>query len=280
VEVFMDGRGESRDGGGGQLLVVDIGNTTSMFGLYRGDELVGRWRLTTRESETQDEYWVILRGLFQADGLEMDRVSGVVVASVVPSLTHSLVQMVREKLGMEPLVVDHRVDCGLKVLYETPRAIGADRLTNAAGAFALFGGPTIVVDLGTATTWDVVTAAGEYLGGAIAPGVEISAGLLFQRAARLKVVDLGKPERVIGRTTDESIRSGLIHGAAGQIDRLCDLTVRERGERHKVVATGGLAGLISPYSKRIERVEPWLTLRGMLEIYRRSRKDESPRGGA
>jgi type III pantothenate kinase len=251
-----------------KLLMIDIGNTNILVGLYRDEKPVGRWRLTSRQPQTADEFWVTLHELFRSDELHISRISRTVLASVVPSLTRSMASMVRSRLDHEPLIVDYRVKTGLTIGYQNPAIVGADRLTNAAGAFALYGGPVIVVDLGTATTWDVITSSGEYLGGAIAPGIETSASNLFKRAAKLKVVELDNPGPVVGRNTEESVKAGIVFGAAGQIDRLCDLIDQERGVRHRVVATGGLAEVVAPHSNRIEKIEPWLTLRGMLEIHR------------
>jgi type III pantothenate kinase len=269
---MMNGKtGGGAKGGVEKLLMADIGNTNIVVGLYRDGEPAGRWRLTSRQPQTSDEFWVALNELFRADGLDISRISRAVVASVVPSLTRSMARMVRERLDQEPLIVDYRVKTGLIVSYHNPAVIGADRLTNAAGAYALYGGPTIVVDLGTATTWDVITSEAEYLGGAIAPGLETSASYLFEKAARLKVIELDNPGPAVGRTTEESMKAGIVYGAAGQIDRLCNMIDRERGEKHKVVATGGLAEVVAPHSERIEKVEPWLTLRGMYEIHRLNR---------
>ncbi len=254
------------------LLTIDVGNTNTVFGAHRGEELRAHWRLTTRREQTADEYGVLVRNLFANSGIDPAEIGGVALASVVPPLTSVLVALSRQYLGHDPLVVDPTVDTGMPVLYEPPGDVGADRIVNGVAALALFGGPVIVVDFGTATTFDVVTRAGEYLGGVIVPGVGISADALFQRAARLPRVEVRNPGRVVGRSTVGSMQSGLYFGYCGMVEALLARIRGELGERVRVVATGGLAETLARDIPSIEVVDPWLTLTGLRLIYERNRR--------
>jgi type III pantothenate kinase len=258
------------------LLAVDVGNTQSVIGLYgSGDEsheLVDHWRIATSADRTSDEHAMLLSQLLAASGHDWQRdIQGVAISSGVPSVTFELRRMCERYLGLEPVVLGVGVRTGMPVLYDNPTEVGADRIANAVGAFDLYGGPTVVVDFGTASTFDVISPAGEYLGGAIIPGIEISLDALFGRAAALRRVELVPPRSVIGKTTVEAIQSGVIFGYASMIDGMCDRIEEITGEA-TVIATGGLADLISPISQAIEHVEPWLTLHGLRLIWERNRR--------
>jgi type III pantothenate kinase len=253
------------------LLTLDVGNTNTVLGLHDGAELRGHWRLTTRREQTADEYGILVRNLFAAAGVDPRAIGGVALASVVPPLTSVLVTLSRQYLGQEPLVVEPGIRTGMPILYEPPGDVGADRIVNGVAAFAAYGGPVIVVDFGTATTFDVVTKKGEYLGGVICPGIGISADALFQRAARLPRVDVRNPGRVIGRSTVGSIQAGLYFGYASMIEGLIGRIRSELGEPTRVVATGGLAATLSAEIPSIEAVDPVLTLTGLRLIWDRNR---------
>ncbi len=261
------------------LLVIDVGNTDTVFGLYdpevtavetAGDGLTGHWRISTHAERTADEQVVMLEGFLGLAGYSWSHdVDGVSICSGVPRVTVNLRNMCDRYLDGDPVVLEPGVKTGISILYNDPKEVGPDRIANAAAAFDLFGGPTIMVDFGTATTCDVVSAAGEYLGGAIAPGIEISLDALFGRAAAVRQVALDRPTHVLGKSTMESIQSGTGFGYAAMVDGLCARIESELGEC-TVVATGGLAHLIAPISDRIEHIEPWLTLHGLRLIHEKN----------
>jgi type III pantothenate kinase len=256
------------------LLAVDVGNTNTVLGLWRGRQLSRHWRLTTRRDATADEIALSVRGLFAA-GPKPEELSPmrVIVANVVPSLQFSLRQALRQLLEREPLFVEPGIKTGMPILYEIPQEVGADRIVNAVAAFERVGGPCIIVDFGTATTFDVVTGKGEYAGGVIVPGISISAEALFEKAARLWRVEIKRPDRVVGKTTAGSIQSGLYFGYLSLVDGMIDRISAEVGGKPRVIATGGLAELFGGGSERIEDVDPLLTLTGLRLI------DERNRGG-
>jgi len=253
------------------LLAIDVGNTSTVIGLLDRHVLAHRWRIASDAARTADEFSILIRELAAQSGVEVDEVSDVVVCSVVPALTAAVVGMAEAVFGIDPIVVDSELDLGIAIDYADPREVGADRLANAVAVHAMVGGPAIVVDFGTATTFDVVEADGSYLGGAIAPGVMTSAENLFRRAALLYRVALEPPERVVGRSTEDSLRSGIVYGAAGQVDELVRRIVAEWGREPRVIATGGLAEKIALFSKTIDAVEPDLTLFGLSLIHERVR---------
>jgi type III pantothenate kinase len=273
--------GGARAGSGREgvpLLAVDVGNTNTVLGLWRGEELDRSWRLTTRRDATADEITLSIRGLFaagqpQAEAPHELAPMRVIVANVVPSLRFSLRQSLRQLFEREPLFVEPGVKTGMPILYDMPQEVGADRIVNAVAAFERLGGPCIVVDFGTATTFDVVTARGEYAGGVIVPGIAISAEALFEKAARLWRVEIKRPDRVVGKTTAGSIQSGLYFGYLSLVDGMIDRIASEIGEKPRVIATGGLAELFGGGSERIGEIDPLLTLRGLRLI------DERNRGG-
>lgn len=262
------------------LLAIDVGNTQTVLGLYElGDPasletaeggLVGHWRAATNGDATADELAVLIDGFLAVERWELLRhVSGVAVASGVPRITAALRELVAHYFDFEPVVIEPGVRSGIPIRYDDPREVGADRIANAVGAVALYGGPTIVVDFGTGTTFDVISSACEYLGGVISPGVEISLEALFERAAALRSVELTAPRNVIGTSTAESLQSGAIYGYAAQVDGLCRRIMAEIGEA-TVVGTGGLADLIAPHTACIQHVQPWLTLHGLRIVWHKN----------
>ncbi len=254
------------------LLAIDVGNTNTVIGLFQDGVLRARWRLASDSGRTADEYGILLRELCSQSGVEVRDVSGVVVASVVPTLTGSVESMSEGVFDVAPVIVGPDIDLGIVVDYDNPREVGPDRLANAVAALHIAEGAAVVVDFGTATTVDAVTGDGRYLGGAIAPGLITSAENLFRRAALLNRVALDPPERAIGRSTEQSLRSGIVFGAAGQVDEIVRRVADELGEAPRVIATGGLAERIALFSKRIEMVEPDLTLLGLSLVYERVKR--------
>lgn len=252
------------------LLGIDVGNTQTVIGVFLDGELKDHWRISTERERTADEIALTLGGFLAFVGHSLTQVNGMIISSVVPEMTSALARMARDILGLKPLVVDSETDTGMPVLYEDPKQVGADRLVNAVAAVSRYGAPCIVVDFGTATTWDAIDREGRYLGGTIAPGVEISADALFRQAARLARVELVAPSRAVGRNTIESIQSGIINGTAGQVDRLVELFKEELGQDSRVVATGGLAEAVVGRCRTIDVLDPLLTLDGLRIIFERN----------
>lgn len=253
------------------LLAIDAGNTNTVIGLYEGNELLQPWRVATNAERTSDELALLVTQFLNLQDIEFDEhIEGVVVSSGVPRVTANLREMTTRYAPQAHLVVlEPGTKTGMPILYDNPREVGADRIANAVGAYDLYGGPTIVVDFGTANTIEAISANGEYLGGAIFPGIEISLDALFARAAALRRVELVEPRNVIGKTTVESIQSGAIYGYVAQTDGLVRRFIDELGEA-TVIATGGLSGPIVRLSETIEHHEPWLTLVGLRIIYERN----------
>jgi len=246
------------------LLAIDVGNTQILLALYDGREFFEHWRLATNADRTSDEYAVLVRQFIG----DVD-VEGVAISSVVPRATSALRSMATRYFKLDPVVVEPGTKTGMPILIDNPREVGADRIVNAIGAYDLYGGPTIVVDFGTATTLDAVSPKGEYLGGAILPGIEIPMDALFQRADRLWRVELIEPRSVIGKSTTEALQSGAIYGFAGQVDSIVKRMEDELGES-TVLATGGLSSLIARFSTTIQHLDPWLTLHGLRIVYERN----------
>ena len=249
------------------LLCIDIGNTNITLGMYEGAALGPRWRLATENERMPDEFGLQVTGLLALAGKSPADVGGVAIASVVPPLTGRWIETCRVYLKCDPLVVDAGVRTGVKIRYEDPRAVGADRIVDAAAAFRLYGGPACIVDFGTATTFDAISSEGEYLGGAIAPGIGIAAQALFQRTAKLPRVDLLRPPAAIGRNTVNAIQSGLLFGYVGLVEGMVARFREELGREMKVIGTGGQADLIAHETRVIEILAPWLTLDGLRMIY-------------
>jgi type III pantothenate kinase len=254
------------------LLAVDLGNTNVVLGLYQGEQLAQTFRVATVRSRTADEYAVLLRQLLALRELPREGVTAAIIASVVPQLTDVMVSAVREAVGREPLIVGPGLDTGISVLYDAPQDVGADRIVDAVAAFARYRSGVIVVDFGTATTFNCVSPQAEYLGGVIVPGVKVSLEGLMQSAAKLRPVELTAPPAVLGRNTTHAIQSGAIHGYAAMVDGLVERLAAELGFPCRVIATGGLASLIGPHSQRIEELDPNLTLDGLRLIYERNRE--------
>ncbi len=249
------------------LMTIDIGNTNIALGVYQGDQLGPSWRVSTDHQRMPDEYGLQIDGLLKHGNLTPDDITGVCLASVVPRLTGVFLQTCNNYLAQDPLVVDAGVKTGVRILYETPRSVGADRIVDAAAVQQLYGGPACVVDFGTGTTFDAISAEGDYLGGAIAPGIGIAADALFQRAAKLPKVDLLTPPSVIGRNTPHAMQSGLIFGYVGLVEGMVARFREELGPEMKVIATGGLTDIIARETKVIDIVAPWLTLDGLRIIW-------------
>jgi type III pantothenate kinase len=252
------------------ILAIDIGNTQTVMGLFGEDRLGGHWRISTDATLTADEIRLKIGGLLASEDVAWTDISRVVIASVVPKLTESYDDVSRRATGRSPMIVGPGLKTGMRILYDQPGEVGADRIANAVAAFDRFGGPVVVVDFGTATTIDVVDAEGAYLGGAIAPGVETSAEALFSKAARLSKVDLEDPGTAIGRNTRASVQAGVLLGQAAMVDGLVRRVWSELGVETRVVGTGGLAERMSALCATITDVDPDLTLEGLMTIYRRN----------
>jgi type III pantothenate kinase len=275
------------------LLALDVGNTNTVLGLYKLDELAAppeegapaeapsrprvdpklaaHWRVTTHRTQTADEYGVLFVNLFNMGGLSVDRVKHIIISSVVPPVESTLRRVCEKYFHVPPLFVEPGIKTGMPVLVDNPTELGADRLVNAIGAFERYGGPCIVVDFGTATTFDVISAKGEYLGGAISPGLGISADALFARAARLGRVDVRRPAKVIGTNTVTHLQSGLYYGYIGLVDGIIERMAAELGTQPKIIATGGLARTISGDSRFIATIDDMLTLDGLRILFERNR---------
>jgi type III pantothenate kinase len=253
------------------LLAVDIGNTGISLGLFNGDELGPRWRLGSDSERTVDEYGILLVQLLERAGDKPVRIDHVAIASVVPALTSVFDRACRDYLGVDPLIVDAGTRTGIRVRYEDPKQVGSDRVVQAAAVVKRFKGPACIVDFGTATIFDAISADGEYLGGAIAPGIRISSDALFQRAAKLPRVEIQRPPSAIGRNTVQSLQSGLLYGYVGLVDGMVQRFRRELGQGMKTVGTGALIELIARETQSIDIIEPWLALEGLHIVHNLNR---------
>ncbi|MBI5042562.1 MAG: type III pantothenate kinase [Nitrospirae bacterium] len=254
------------------LLAVDIGNTNIVLGVYNGKKLSHHWRIDTDRHKTADEYRMLIKSLLDLDELGLKKIKSVIISCVVPPLLTVFEEISKNYLNVRPIIVNHKTKTGIKICYKNPSEVGADRIVNAVAAYHEFGGPVIIIDFGTATTFCVVSSKGEYLGGVIVPGITISAEALFEKAAKLPAVELIKPKSVIGKDTISSMQSGIIYGYAGMVDAIVERIKKETGYKNPmIVATGGLSGLIAPETKSIKKIMPLLTLDGLRLIYERNR---------
>jgi type III pantothenate kinase len=253
------------------LLVIDVGNTNTVLGIYDGRRLVADWRVWTERDRTSDEYGILVRNLFASRSLALQEVEAIAISCVVPPMMNMLLELCEKHFRCKPLLVEYGVDTGMPIRVDNPLEVGADRIVNAVAAYHKHRRSLIVVDFGTATTFDYVSSRGEYMGGAIAPGLGISSEALFQRASKLPRVELIRPKTVIGKNTVQSMQAGIIIGYAGLIDEIVRRMKEESGGHPKVIATGGLAALMATEAKSIEEVDEFLTLEGLRLIYERNR---------
>lgn len=253
------------------LLVIDVGNTNIVLGVYKDTELLDHWRISTDRQRTTDEYGVLIRELFYLNDLRADDINAIIISSVVPPVVPTLERMCQRYFGLSPLLIGPGVKTGMDIRYDNPREVGADRIVNAVAAYEKYGGSVIIVDFGTATTFCAVDAKGVYLGGSICPGIGISTEALVQRTAKLPRIELKRTDSVICRNTIESMQAGVFYGFVGQVEGIVSRMRRELDMSARVVATGGLAVVIAPATKAIDVVEPMLTLEGLRIIYERNR---------
>lgn len=253
------------------LLAVDVGNTHTVIAIFQNDKRTGTWRLRTFEDATADEYWLTLKNISREETLDVTRIDGAIISCVVPPLLGALDELCKRHLNVTPLLVGPGIKSGMSIRYDNPKEVGADRIVNAVAAYEKYRCELIAVDFGTATTFDYINAAGEYEGGSIAPGVKIAAEALFHQASKLFRVELTAPSRVIGKDTASAIQSGIVYGYAALVDGLLARMFDELGSRPKVVATGGLARVISTHTKLVDEIEDDLTMEGLYILYKRNR---------
>jgi type III pantothenate kinase len=254
------------------LLVIDVGNTNTVLGIYEGPRLVDNWRIWTERDRTSDEYGILMRNLLSSRSIPLDKIEAVSISCVVPPMLNMLLELCEKYFHIRPLVIEVGIQLGMPILTDTPAEVGADRIVNAVAAYQKYGRSLIVVDFGTATTFDYISPQGEYMGGAIAPGLGIASEALFIRASKLPRVELKRPQRVVGKNTVQSMQAGIVFGYVGLTDEIVSRMKEEVGTHPKVIATGGLAPLIALESKTIEEVDEFLTLEGLRLLYELNRK--------
>ncbi|KGA96324.1 pantothenate kinase [Alkalihalobacillus alcalophilus ATCC 27647 = CGMCC 1.3604] len=254
------------------ILVMDIGNSNIGLGVYRQDKLVFNWRMATNRQKTEDEYAVTLKSLFNEAEMTFRDVEGIIIASVVPPIMYTMQQMCKKYFALEPLIIGPGIKTGLNIKYDNPKEVGADRIVNAVAAIEKYGSPLIIVDFGTATTYCFINEHNQYIGGAIAPGISISTEALFSKAAKLPRIEISKPPHILGKNTVHAMQSGIFYGYVGQVDGIVNRIKAESESVPKVIATGGLAELISEQSESIDIVDKYLTLSGLHKIYKKNTK--------
>lgn len=257
------------------LLVIDVGNTNIVLGIFKGKKLVYDWRISTDREKTADEYGLMLMQIMDSQNIKIDNINDIIISSVVPNIMDIFPEICEKYFNIKPIIIGPGVKTGMNILYDNPKEVGADRIVNGVAAFEKYGGPLIAVDLGTAITFDVINQKGDYLGGAICPGVKISADALFQRASKLPKVEILKPEKIIGKNTVNSMQAGLFYGYVGMIDYIIENTIKEMNfsvEDVKVIATGGYSRLFLNESKYIQKIDQMLTLDGLRIIYERNKE--------
>lgn len=252
------------------IFVFDVGNTNTVLGVYEGEELLHHWRVETDRNKTEDEYGIVIKSLFDHVNLSFSDISGIIISSVVPPIMFSLERMCQKYFHIKPLIVGPGIKTGLNIKYENPREVGADRIVNAVAAIHEYGSPLIIVDFGTATTYCYINEDKQYLGGAIAPGISISTEALYNRASKLPKIEIVRPNGVIGKNTISAMQSGILFGYVGQVEGIVNRMKLESKKTPKVIATGGLAGLIAKESNVIDVNDPFLTLKGLQLIYKRN----------
>ena len=252
------------------LLAIDIGNSNNVIGLFSNEKLLTHWRIRTEWNRTTDEYWVLIKEFIQLNNVDTETIDEIIIACVVPPLIPVLKEMSNKYFSCNPIIVGPGIKTGMSILYKNPAEVGADRIVNSVAAYEKYRGPLVIVDFGTATTFDVVSQKGEYLGGAISPGVQLSLEALFKSAAMLPRVDMAEPESVIGKSTIESIHSGTVYGFVGMIDSMVLRIQEELQQKTQVIGTGGIVDLIASKTKTIDIIDPFLTLEGLKIIHRRN----------
>jgi len=256
------------------IFVFDIGNTNIVLGVYDGDKLTQHWRIETNRYKTEDEYGMIIKSLFDHVGLKFADIDGIVISSVVPPIMFSLERMCHKYFNIKPLVVGPGTKTGLNIKYDNPKEVGADRIVNAVAAIQEYGSPLIIVDFGTATTFCYINEHKQYMGGAIAPGINIATEALYSKAAKLPRIEIARPDGVVGKNTVAAMQSGILYGYVGQVEGIVKRMKEQSSENPKVIATGGLANLISQESNAIDVVDPFLTLKGLQLIYKKNKESK------
>lgn len=252
------------------IFVFDVGNTNMVLGVYDKEELIHHWRIETNRYKTEDEYGIIIKSLFEHAGLELSQIEGIIISSVVPPIMLALERMCQRYFNVKPLIVGPGIKTGLDIKYENPREVGADRIVNAVAAIHEYGSPLIIVDFGTATTYCYINEHKQYMGGAIAPGINISTEALYQKAAKLPRIEIAAPEGVVGKNTVAAMQAGILYGYVGQVEEIVKRMKAQSKEKPMVIATGGLSSLIAKEATVIDIVDPYLTLKGLQLIYKRN----------